>query len=350
MFKKALFGLAGVMAMIAVPALAGGPGKDTLVVTGLTDSNGFTPTLSGNPSEYFYATTVPSNAAVADVVPVLLEIFDTDNNGPGQTYTITMNAVGQLASAFTFDSGGSFTMTDPSSSTKNVYINTTNLAPGDYHANVQIDGAPANALSVTHSTLHFLIHVVDAGPAAPLCYFTDSEGLLLTDCSGNPTYSGGEFLVVSNQKKITATNPGQFYYNFIWTNQTGHDVTFSSLGLTGNNVSPSGANSVHVLVYNASQFTANFDAVNQSGTPCGKTGTTCKSPITVHNGETLWLTWHLQYTWIGWQLWPDIPPAGAKYCGLASQHGTIWANANLESPDLPSALSCSSSANGQNIK
>jgi hypothetical protein len=321
------------------------PPKDNLVITGLTDTNGFTPTLQGNSSQYFYAATIPANTVFANTIPIQFDLNDTDGQA-GELYTVTFNAAGQAEIAISFDLS-SFDMTDPSSATHYAYIHTEYLPAGDYHANVQINATPANGVDVTHGTLHLLIHVVEVN-AAPHCYVTDSSGLLLSDCSGNEVYTGGEFLLVANQKKITATNPGQFYFNFLWTNETGSDVTFTSLGLNGNNVVPQGANSVHVLIYNASSFTASFDDVNRNGIACGTTGSVCKSAITVPAGETLWLTWHVSYQWLGSPLWPEIPPAGPAACGGSSEHGTIRMSAMLQNANV--SLSCSTSANGQNIK
>lgn len=325
-----------------------GPLKDNLVIEGQTDSRGFAPTLHGNPSEYFYATTIPANTAFADTLPIQFDLSDTDNH-PGDSYTVTLTAVGQVAFAISFDVP-SFAMTEPATAKHYAYINTSALAPGDYHANVQINAKLAGNIDLTHSTLHLHIHVT-GGPNAATCYVTDSSGLDLSDCSGQLTPTGGEFRVVSNQKKITATNPGQFYYNFVWTNDTGGDVTFASIGLSGTNVVPAGTNSVHVLIYDAAGFTANFDDVNQSGIPCGNVGIACKSPITVPAGQTLWLTWHVAYQWLGQPLLSDIPAAGTANCGVGSTHGTIAMSAVLSNADGSVTLSCGPvGANGQNIR
>jgi hypothetical protein len=332
----------------AFMSMPGWAAKDNLVVEGLTDSYGFKPTTTGNPAEYHYAVTIPAYTALADMIPIQFDLTDTDGHA-GDSYTVTFHAVGQVAGAISFDVP-SFVMTEPASALHSAYISTESLAPGDYHANVQINTTPANGIDITHSTLHLLIHVVGRADEPPNCYVTDSSGLKLSDCSGNAVDTGGEFLVVSNQKKITATNPGQFYFNLVWTNGTASDVTFTSLGLNGTNVVPQGANSVHVLIYDASGFTASFDDVNQKGIPCGTVGTACKSPITVPAGKTLWLTWHVEYQWRGHSLWPDIPAAGVAGCGLTSPHGTIAMSALLQSADQSVSLSCNTSANGQNIR
>jgi hypothetical protein len=346
MVRKALFLASAVCIGMLMSASARAAGKDTLVITGETDSNGFTPTLNGSPSEYFYATTVPAGAAFADTIPVQFDLSDTNNN-PGEIVTVALTAVGQVAGSISFDTPP-FNMTDPTSGMMHyVYINTSSLPPGDYHANVQVKATPASGVSTTHGTLHLLIHVAD--PAGqPTCYITDSSGLLLNDCHGSAVSTGGEFFIVTNQKKVTATNPGQFYFNYVWTNP-GADVTFTSLGLFGTNVVPVGANSVHVLIYNGSSFTASFDDVNTDGTPCGKTGATCKSAITVPAGQTLWLTWHLAYSFIG----APAPTGLLNFasCGTPTANGTISMSAELKNGDGSVDLPCGpATANGYTLK
>lgn len=259
--------------------------------------------------------------------------------------TVTLNAVGQMAGSISFDTT-TFPIADGLSTTHYVHINTTNLAAGDYQANVQISATPQNSVNTSHG-IHLQIHVADPD-APPTCFITDSDGLLLQNCGGQPVSAGGEFLTVANAKKITATNPGQFYYNLVWQNTTGSDVTFTSVGLSGTNAVPVGANSVHALIYNSNQFTANFDDVNTNGTPCGQTGAACKSPITVPAGQTLWLTWHVAYQWTGSPLWPDIPSIGS--CPLPSIHGTITMSALLKNADQSVSITCAGSANGYTSK
>jgi hypothetical protein len=341
-YCQPLFALTMAVGLLA----AAPPSSDTLVITAQTDSNGFSPVLSGNPANWFYATTIPSNTAVADTIPVQFTLNDTNAISEITPYTVTLKAVGQIAGSIGFDTT-SFSIADGQSTTHYVYINTINLAAGDYHANVQVSATPPNSVATSHGIIHLLIHVGDAGNP-PTCFITDSDGLLLQDCGGQPVPTGGEFLIVTNAKKITATNPGQFYYNLIWQNTTGGDVTFTSLGLNGTNVIPAGTNSVHALIYNSNQFTANFDDVNTNGTPCGQTGTACKSPITVPAGQTFWLTWHVAYQWTGSPLWPDIPSIGS--CPLPSVHGTITMSALLQNADQSVSITCAGSANGYTSK
>jgi hypothetical protein len=126
-------------------------------------------------------------------------------------------------------------------------------------------------------------------------------------------------------------------------------VTFTSLGLTGSNVVPQGTNAVHVLIYDAHSFTANFDDVNQNGTPCGSVGTLCKSPITVPAGQTLWLTWHVQYKYNGSAVPSGLPTLVS--CPLTSQNGSISMSATLTSPTLLTPVTCGPvGANGYTVQ
>ena len=338
--------LSAIALVAAAPASGAPPVKDTLVVTGLTDSAGFTPSVNPADNQYHYATTACAGSSVADTIPVDLDL--SNDNSLGSTFTVTLKAVGQIASSVTVD--GPFTMTAPSSATGHAYVNTTALsAPNNYVFNVQIDANPSNGVTLQHATLHVLVHVINCtGPPPPSCFLTDSSGLFLTDCSGNEVESGGEFLIIANQKKITATNPGQFYYNFVWTNETGGPVTFTSLGLVGTNVLPTGANSVHVLIYDASSFIANFDDVNTSGVPCGTNGAVCKTPITVPNGDTLWLTWHVAYSGLKLVAPLDLKPLSACPAVAISGDATISMSATL-SGDI-TVGPCSASANGYTIQ
>jgi hypothetical protein len=132
----------------------------------------------------------------------------------------------------------------------------------------------------------------------------------LTDCSGADvtTNLGGTFAIVPNAKgKIVATNPGQFYYNLIWTNPGGSQAV--TINLSAINLAPQGANAVHALTFNSSGFTQDasaFDMVNEDGTPCGPSG---PCTINVATGETLWVTWHLEYNQIGMSS-ADVPLRG----------------------------------------
>ena len=146
------------------------------------------------------------------------------------------------------------------------------------------------------------------------CYITDSEGDVLQKCNGELANQSGEvdgtFAIVANKKgKAVATNPGQFYYNLLWKNDTGSAQTISvSIAKTG--LDPHGAQAVHWLLIPTSSGVDldDFDAVNM-GNPAGTSGQI--DSIVVPNGDTLYVTYHLEWSGVG----ANAPACGA--CGNA---------------------------------
>jgi hypothetical protein len=105
---------------------------------------------------------------------------------------------------------------------KEIAISATSLAPGDYTKNISIGGYSSNEVTAHNpKDIQALIHVNECTASVPSCFFTDSAGEFLSNCSGDlvSTNDGGVFQLVNKKTgQITATNPGQFYYNYIWTN------------------------------------------------------------------------------------------------------------------------------------
>jgi len=135
------------------------------------------------------------------------------------------------------------------------------------------------------------------------CYMTDSEGNVLLKCDGSLANESGEqdgtFAIVANKKKFVATNPGQFYYNLFWKNTTGSDQTVNVDIDTSSNLSANGAQAVHwwVLPTSSGVDLNDFDSVNQTGNPAGTSGEI--SGIVVLAGETLYVTYHLEWNGVG---------------------------------------------------
>ena len=73
------------------------------------------------------------------------------------------------------------------------------------------------------------------------------------------------------------------------------------------------------MVAGFTQDQAAFEMVNKDGTPCGPSG---PCTITVGEGETLWVTWHLEYVTGG----PTNPSAGGTCEAAAAE---ITASARL---------------------
>lgn len=290
---------------VELPAPPPPPSKDTLDVTAKTSigSPAVSPTVPGSaPNQWFYSFCLSSGSSINQRFPIELKLNNTDGTSP-ETITGTFNIVGGLAS---ITSGPStWSQTDDGSTTTYSFdmLSSGELADGNYAVNIQIVPSTSfrNDVEIPHDVIHIQV-VVGAGcNPGPSCFLTDSSFNFLTDCSGADvtTNSGGTFQVVTNAKnKIVATNPGQFYYNMIWTNDgLGRNVTFTLTAYS--NLNNKGANSVHALTFNSSGFTQDesaFDMVNEDGTPCGPTG---PCTIFVDAGETLWVTWHAEYAKIG---------------------------------------------------
>lgn len=305
-------------------AWAAAPKKDTLNVTANTSDNGVTPTVPGQaPNQWFYAYCLPSGSSLSDTLPISFSVSDT-NGTSGQSYTITLSAVGSPALKSGTTVPANFAISDDGSTTsKTITISTGTLADGNYNLNIQVSSDPPGQLNVPHDTIHIQV-TVGGTCITPVinCFFTSSDFTFLTDCSGGEVTgsSGGTFLIVPNAKgKVVATNPGQFYYNAIWLNTGSSRPVVINLSQTG--LTTMGANSVHALTFNATGFTADvsaFDMVNTDGTPCGPQG---PCTVTVNSGDVLWVTWHLQYGGIG------SPSAGISNSCPGNQ--TIFAQLTL---------------------
>jgi len=209
-------------------------------------------------------------------------------------------------------------------------------------------GSPPHLDDGTVDTPHIQIQVNVQAPTAPriTCFMTDSEGNLLTDCKGSAiTASGSEagtFAIVANKKNIAvSTNPGQFYYNLLWRNDTGSDQTVA-VNMTPTGLSPNGAQAVHWATFPTAGFGGvtppDFDQVIAAN-PAGKSGNI--SPVLVPAGDTLYVTFHLEWSGTG----SPAPQCGA--CGdqanvLVSVHGEV-SGTFANSPD-----DCDSGALGFN--
>ncbi|HEX9080744.1 MAG TPA: hypothetical protein VF768_00625, partial [Holophagaceae bacterium] len=111
-----------------------------------------------------------------------------------------------------------------------------------------------------------------------------------------------------------ATNPGQFYFNVLWTNRTGADQVVS-VSFARSECVPQGTNAIHAYAFpppfsGVSQEA--FQAVND-GIPGGSDDLI--QGIRVPAGWTLWANEHLEWGGIGFPA-----PAGlATSCDSANQ-------------------------------
>ena len=301
-------GFAGISSAVAAPP------KDIITVTAQTSTNGVVPTSpQPDPKTWFYVICVPSGGNLSDTLHI--HFTDTDGNSTtGPTATVSFGAVGNPSLTSGITVPGNIVLDDGINNTAdvNVPLSKTGLADGTYNANLQISVAPPGSFTITHDNIHIQVTVGGAcNPSSEIsCFFTDSNFLNLTDCSGTSVIgnSGGTFQVVTNAKKIaTATNPGQFYYNMLWSNTTGSDqtvtVNLQALNLISSNTDSllhPIAQAAHAYFFDtATGFTdplADWNFVNSSGVKCGPNG---PCTLTVPANNTLFVTWHLVWTGIG---------------------------------------------------
>jgi hypothetical protein len=293
--------------------------KDTITVTADTSTNGVTPTSpSPFPHNYFYILCLPSGSSgVVDTFRLHFDVFDTNNNAADEQAAISFNVAGNPAVTMTTaPTGLTVSETSNPSDYVDVTVSMTNPADGHYTTNLQISVDPASGFTLSHNIVHIVVNVGGACSTSEVsCFFTDSNFLALTDCSGNEVLdnAGGTFQIVTNKKGIvTATNPGQFYYNMLVSNFSGQDedieVDLSRLNLIPSNTDSTGhpiAQAAHADVFNTLTGATDPNAgndwtlTNTQGTPCGPSGPcTLKVPA----GDTLFVTWHLVYQWIGYPL------------------------------------------------
>ena len=320
---------------------AGGPPKDIITVTAQNSTNGVVPTSPQPfPRTWFYVICIPSGGNLSDTLHI--HFTDTDNNSTtGEIATISFGAVGNpnLTSGVTVPSSILLDDTTNTTGDVDVPLSKSGLADGTYHANLQISVSPPGSFTITHYNMHIQVTVGGAcNPSSEIsCFFTDSNFLDLTDCSGASVTSntGGRFQIVTNAKKIaTATNPGQFYYNMLWSNTTGSDQSVT-VNLTAIGLAPSNTDSLlhpiaqaaHAYFFDtATGFTdplADWNFVNSFGQKCGPSG---PCTITVPANNTLFVTWHLVWTGIGQNATSILTGCANANAPISATGGVIGTN------------------------
>lgn len=337
-------------------------GKDTLEATANTSSGGIVPFTPGQaPNQYFYYYSCAfTGAHTSDSINIDLALDNTNGTSP-QNGTASFNVTGSpdLVSAISLSSSSIVLPDDGSTHTLTITIALNSLPAGVYEANVLIAGTPSNQVQgPSHNTIHIRVItgcVLNANTTR--CFLTDSQFNLLSDCSGAPVSdpTGGTFAIVVNSKKtVVSTNPGQFYYNLLWTNDTGSTHTVE-LDFTRENLIPQGTNAVHAEIFASgavditTPLLSQFDMVNNDGIPCGAAltnPTVCKTDVTVEDGQTLWVTWHLAYENIG-QRTTSLSLINACDEALHNDDGTIRASCAVKDSGSGALLtSCDTSAQG----
>jgi hypothetical protein len=312
--------VAMVLVGLCLTPVVWGASKDTITITAKTSDGGFTPATNSSGNAWVYAYERACNLPFIDTLNVDFKIENTGTAyGPYdiglrenpnasllESYLLTA-----LPSTYTLipsppTSAITFSVSEGTTVSAKIKVqSTTSLAPGDYLLTLAISYDSSSLKGPTTGAdikfIHVTIHVNKCEASVPSCFFTSSEGLFLENCDGEPVSksTGGTF-ELNNKKNgpVVATNPGQFYYNYIWTND-GPAVDVEIQTVAPENLVPHGANALHAYTFDTSGFTQNLDSfnmVNHDGTPCGPSG-----PCTIHIGvgETLWVTWHLEYANVG---------------------------------------------------
>jgi hypothetical protein len=288
-----------------------------------------------------YQYTITDGQSVTDTIPVQLCMLGSD---PGWTSVdVSFGSPAGNLSVVTPPANQTFyqaTATPDCTSGLKITIATGALTTGNYNANFNLQGVNpvpgtgANRPNVSFydfKNIHIKVTVLPAEGSNVSCYMTDSEGMFLADCDGNPvTVSGsdnGRFRIVASKKSIeVSTNPGQFYYNLVWLNTTGAtqtvDVEFARTG-----VNPHGTNALHAMVFNSYEAPltpAEFATANADGIPEGADDAV--SGVEVPDGSTLLVTYHLVWNGLG----APVPGGCATNCPTANQQISVTGTVNGE--------------------
>jgi hypothetical protein len=184
----------------------------------------------------------------------------------------------------------------------NILLDFTTLTAGTYNLNFHLasQSVPNNVTSDVDgpTNVHIVVDVAEP-EGGPTCFITDSDFNFLLDCSSKPVGTDGTFRIVTNKKGIeVSTNPGQFYYNLLWTNDSGTDQTVS-VNFARYGVSPHGAQAIHAGLFPppfSGETLENFNTVNDA-IPSGHDDSL--ESVTVPDGWTLWVDYHLQWSDLG---------------------------------------------------
>jgi hypothetical protein len=312
---------------ISVHAQAAQVSVNVNVTPGVSAPMGIIPTQPANPANtYFYEYTVTDGASIIDSIPVQLCLGTS--TGTWTSLKVNFSDPHGNLTGVTVPADTSFTPSSPCT-TVNVDINTETLkladstVPEQFETNINIQPKEKVPSSLNTNNNFPTIHIsVKVSPAEndTSCFITDGGGNLLAACDGSPvTTSGsdaGRFSITVNARKNeeVSTNPGQFYYNILWTNNTGVSQLVN-VNLAGTGVIAVGAQAIHANVFPApfsGVSVADFQLVN-NGIPGGSVGTI--ESIIVPAGWTLWANYHLEWADKGQQ----APTTIATTCGSANQ-------------------------------
>jgi hypothetical protein len=345
--------VATAVVLSASEALAAPPLTFDVVVTAQTSTPigavPLSPGNSGNPNQWFYFYALTAPGSLSDSLPVQICVTASNANLDG-TWPLSGQSL-QLKLGPTGNGGNLTGVSEPlipvflmnGCTTIYIDINASGLAAGNYNKVVEVkedSTVPQNATThIDGKGIH--VHVTVTAGTFVQCFISDSDFNYLTDCAGTPITNGnlGRFAIVVNKKNLeVATNPGQFYYNVLWTN-TGATQTVR-VDFTRSGVTPQGSQAIHAMVFPSlpAISSSNFALVND-GTPSGADDHL--ESIVVPGGYTLWVDYHLEWAGLG-----KVAPLGiGASCPAANQPFSV--NASIS--DAASSVvvgSCSAGASG----
>jgi hypothetical protein len=308
---------------------------------GTSTPGGIAPDVAGVNAVYSY--TVYDGQAVNDTIPV--QVCMTGSQSDWNSIQVSFGTASGNLNGVTVPPNQTFlsSTTTPPSDCRNLSIQIAsgtltlpnpNVAD-NFVANINLGEANpnpstgSNKPNITWADIkNFKIQITVLPAVSNVsCFLTDSSGLFLTNCSSTLiTESGsddGRFAIVANKKGVeVATNPGQFYFNFVWQNTTGASKTVSvDFARTG--VIPQGAQAIHSAVFNGYLSTVNptvFDEANSSGIPDGTDDQV--SNVAVPAGSSLLVTYHLTWEALG----TPLAPGCALNCEGANQIMSVTGN------------------------
>lgn len=320
----------------AVSAQAAPQNAATLeVVPGTTLVANVIPNRPANPANtYFYKYSVTDGGKVNDVIPVKMCLkistgewtsFDVNFSDPnGSTFGVTVPGNTMFTPAdLDIDQSKCKTVRISIDTEPLVLADATKPEVRETNINIKPEGKNPNNINISNNfpTVHILYEI---NPAAndTTCFTTDGDGNLLAKCDGTAVTasasSDGRFAITTNKKNVeVSTNPGQFYYNILWTNMTGADQVVK-VSFAGTGASTKGANAIHAYAFPPS-FSGvtpeTFQMVNEGidSLPGGSDGSI--EGITVPAGWTLWANYHMDWAGAGFTAPADI----ATTCGSANQ-------------------------------
>ncbi|WP_129127920.1 hypothetical protein [Geomonas oryzae] len=303
---------------------------DLSVVPGITASNVIPEHPAQPANSYFYKYSVNDGGKIIDSIPVKMCL----NTSTGTWSLFYVNFSDPNGSTFGISVPGNTMITPTDLNTckdTTITIDTEPLVLADAtkaevretNINVKPEGKNPNDINISNNfpNIHILYEI---NPVLndTTCFTTDGDGNLLAKCDGTAvTASGsddGRFSIVTNNKNVQkSTNPGQFYYNVLWTNMTGKDqVVNVSLAVTGG--AAKGANAIHAYAF-APSFSGvtpeAFQMVNDGIDSLAGGSDGSIDGITVPAGWTLWTNYHMDWAGIG----TTAPTGAASTCGGADQ-------------------------------